>query len=45
MVVMTTFCGTIIRYTCLLFHLISDDLISGVEEREELSGRALSWSG
>jgi hypothetical protein len=32
LVAMMTLCRTRIRYTCLLFHLVGDDLAGGIEE-------------
>jgi hypothetical protein len=37
MVAMAALRGTKIRYTCLLVHLVGDDLADGVEEGRELS--------
>jgi hypothetical protein len=39
MVSMTMLCGTRIRYTHLLIHLVDDDLASGVDEVIESSSR------
>jgi hypothetical protein len=35
MVAMAELCGTRTRYTCLLFHLVGDDLAVGVDEGEK----------
>jgi hypothetical protein len=34
---MAVLCRTIIRYVCLLFHLVSSDLAGGAEEGVDLS--------
>ena len=39
MVAIAILCGTRIRYTRLLFHLVGDDPAAGVEEGEDSSGR------
>jgi hypothetical protein len=39
MVATAALCGTRIRYTCLLVHLVGGDLASGVKEGGDSSGR------